>query len=59
MCTNENQFKRIMPFSENLKKRKDKQIFEPCQSTKKLSNIKVTVISIVVGALGAFPKFLV
>ena len=43
---------------ENQRRRKERQIFWPCQRTKKkkLTSIKVTVISIVIGALGTTPK---
>ena len=44
---------------ENERKRKDKQIFEPClRLLKELWNIRATVIQIVFGALGTLPKSL-
>ena len=41
---------------ENKSKWKDKQILRPYQGTKKLWNMRMTVIPIVVGALGMVPK---
>ena len=47
------------PLRVNQRKWKDKQILRPCQRTKKLWNIKMTVILLVIGALGRIPKSLV
>ena len=42
--------------SKNKRNQKDRQILEPCQTTKKLYNAKVTVIPTEDGALGMVPK---
>ena len=44
------------PQSENEGKQKDIQIVRLCQRTKELWNISVTVIPIVISALGTVPK---
>ena len=47
------------PLRENKRKGKEKQILEPCWRTKKLWNKKLTVILVVIGALGTFLRGLV
>ena len=48
------------PQTENQRKRKQRQIIRSCLRTKKkLLNIRVTMILIVIGALGTLPKDLV
>ena len=42
-----------------MKIRKERRVFRPCWSTKKLWNIKVTSIPIVIDTLGTIPKVLV
>ena len=46
----------IVDFEIKEKKRKERQVLTPSQRTKKLWNIKVTVITIVIGAVGTIPQ---
>ena len=45
--------------SKNQRKRKERQVIKPCQRTEKLWNMKVTVIPIIIGALGTTHKGLI
>ena len=45
--------------SKKQRKQNEKQVRRPCQKTKKLWNMNVTVISIINGAFGTDPKGLI
>ena len=45
--------------TQNQRKRKKKQLLRSCQRSKKLWNMKLKVMPIVIGALGTIPKGLV